>query len=127
MSKPLSLPKPTLSIDLKRNLIRIHKVTLTSLGCPEYIQLLVNPEDKTIAIMKGLSSDRLAHHVCYERIKMGKSFELYSTILLQNLKSISEQYESLNAYRIYGEYLPEFELVKFSIDNGILYGKEKRA
>ncbi len=127
MNSQPSLQKPTLSIDLKRNLIRIHKVTLNTLGCPEYIQLLVNPDDKSIAIMKGLSSDKLAHHVCYERIKKGQSFELYSTILLENLKSISAQCESMKAYRIYGDYLPDFEIVKFSIDDCILYGTEKRA
>jgi len=126
MNKQLSSQKPILSIDLRRNLIRIHKVTLDTLGCPDYIQLLVNPDDKSIAIMKGISTDKLAHHVCYERIKKGQSFELYSTILLKNLKSISDQCETMKAYRIYGDYLPNFEIVKFSIDDCVLYGAEKR-
>ena len=63
MNKPLSLQQPIISINFKRNLIRIHKATLDLLGQPEYIQLLVNPDDRTIAIMKGISSDVLAHRV----------------------------------------------------------------
>ena len=70
--------QPILSIDLKKNRIRIHKRTLHLLGNPEYIQLLVNPDDRTIAIMKGISSDVLAHRVYYDRIKKGQSCELYS-------------------------------------------------
>lgn len=125
MSKPPSLQKPILSIDLKRNLIRIHKVTLNLLGQPDYIQLLVNPDDRSIAIMKGISSDKLAHHVCYDKIKNGKSFELYSTILLQNLLSISNQCETMKAYRIYGNYLADYDIVKFSIDECVVYGSER--
>lgn len=125
MNKPPSSQKPILSIDLKRNLIRIHKVTLNLLGQPDYIQLLVNPDDRSIAIMKGISSDKLAHHVCYDKIKNGKSFELYSTILLQNLLSISNQCETMKAYRIYGNYLPDYDIVKFSIDECVVYGSER--
>ena len=125
MSKQLSSPRPILSIDLKRNLIRIHKVTLDALGQPEYIQLLVNPSDKSIAIMKGIRSDKLAHHVSYERIKKGQSFELHSTVLLNELKSISNQCETMKAYRIYGSYIPTHEIVRFAIDDCVLYGSER--
>ena len=125
MNKQPSLPKPILSIDLKRNLIRIHKATLNLLGQPEYIQLLVNPDDRSIAIMKGISTDVLAHRVYYDRIKKGQSCELYSTILLQNLKSISNRCETMKAYRIYGSYLPDYEIVKFSIDECVVYSSER--
>ena len=125
MSKQLSLQKPILSIDMKRNLIRIHKATLNALGQPEYIQLLVNPDNRSIAIRKGISTDTLAHRVHYDRIKKGQSFELYSTILLQNIMSISRQCETMKAYRIYGNYLPDYEIVKFSIDECIVYNSER--
>lgn len=125
MTKLLSSQIPTLSIDLKYNLIRIHKATLNALEHPEYIQLLVNPYDRSIAIMKGVSTDKLAHHVRYDRIKKGQSYELYSTILLNNLMSISNQCETMKAYHIYGNYLPKYRLVKFSIDNCVAYGNER--
>lgn len=89
------------------------------------IQLLVNPDDRTIAIMKGISSDVLAHRVYYDRIKKGQSCELYSMNLLQNLMSISSQCETMKAYRIYGNFLPDYEIVKFSIDECVLFGAER--
>ena len=51
MNRETSL-KPVLCIDLKKNRIRIHKLTLHMLGDPEYIQLLVNPQNSMIAIRK---------------------------------------------------------------------------
>ena len=59
--------KPVLCIDLKKNRIRIHKLTLHMLGDPEYIQLLVNPQDSMIAIRKSVRKDYLAHRVRYSK------------------------------------------------------------
>ena len=56
MNRETSL-KPVLCIDLKKNRIRIHKLTLHMLGDPEYIQLLVNPQDSMIAIRKSVRKD----------------------------------------------------------------------
>lgn len=125
MNKQLSSLKPALSIDMKHNLIRIHKATLSALGNPKYIQLLINPDDKCIVIMEGHSKDKLAHHVRYEKIQKGQSFELYSTILLQNLLSISDHCETMKAYRIYGVYHQEHNIIKFPIKNCIQYGTER--
>ena len=47
-----SSSQPILCIDLKKNRIRIHKLTLHMLGDPEYIQLLVNPDSHMIAVKK---------------------------------------------------------------------------
>ena len=45
-----NLFQPILCIDLKKSLIRIHRNTLRLLGDPDYIQLLINPATKMIAI-----------------------------------------------------------------------------
>ena len=37
---------PLICIDFKKNRIRIHRNTLRQIGNPEYIQLLVNPDQK---------------------------------------------------------------------------------
>lgn len=125
MNKQVSLQQPIISISFKNNLIRIHKITLDLLGQPDYIQLLVNPDDRTIAIMKGVCSDKLAHRVHYERIKKGQSFELYSLHLLRSLMSISRQCEFMKAYRIYGIFLPDYKIAKFHIDKCVLVGTER--
>lgn len=46
----MSNPTTTMCVDLKQFRIRIYKTTLHSLGDPKYIQILVNPNDKAVAI-----------------------------------------------------------------------------
>ena len=54
---------PLICIDFKKNRIRIHRNTLRQIGNPEYIQLLVNPEQKMIGIKASCAEDKLAHKV----------------------------------------------------------------
>lgn len=71
--------KPTILVDLKRPLIRIHKDTLYSIGNPEYILLLVNPTEYSLAILPSDRSDTKAHHISKGSLVNKKSFELYKT------------------------------------------------
>ena len=77
--------KPTLSVDLKKKRIRIHKVTLHLLGDPEYIQLLVNPLNHTIALRKSIQEDYLAHRIRKEQLTGKNCYELYSTDFVNTL------------------------------------------
>lgn len=52
---------PLICIDFKKNRIRIHRNTLRQIGNPEYIQLLVNPDQKMIGIKASCAEDKLAH------------------------------------------------------------------
>ena len=49
MSEETLIPSVIL-VDLKKRRIRIRKSTLHQLGDPEYIQLLVDPTDRMVAI-----------------------------------------------------------------------------
>ena len=109
MNRETSL-KPVLCIDLKKNRIRIHKLTLHMLGDPEYIQLLVNPQDSMIAIRKSVRKDYLAHRVRYRKADSHYCYELYSTELLQANRS----------YRIYGALNPRECLASFSMNECVL-------
>ena len=80
-----NLCQPILSIDLKKSLIRIHRNTLRLLGDPDYIQLLINPNSKMIAIKAGDKRDYLAHKVKKYRFETGYSYELYCKDLLQTM------------------------------------------
>ena len=107
MNRETSL-KPVLCIDLKKNRIRIHKLTLHMLGDPEYIQLLVNPQDSMIAIRKSVRKDYLAHRVRYSKADSRYCYELYSTELLQALR------------HIYGALNPKECLASFSMNECVL-------
>lgn len=96
-----TLSQPALCLDLKKNRIRIHKQTLHMLEDPEYIQLLVNPDKKLIAIRKSISKDHLAHRISLDNLS-GNCYELYSRELLDNLMKVESSLEWNQSYRIYG-------------------------
>jgi len=120
MNRQTSL-KPVLCIDLKKNRIRIHKLTLHMLGDPEYIQLLVNPQNSMIAIRKSVNKDFLAHRVRYSKADSRYCYELYSTELLQALRHTNNIHlENNRSYRIYGVINPKECLASFSMNECVL-------
>ena len=90
---------PTLSIDMKKNRIRIHRNTLYLLGSPKYIQLLVNPEKELMVVMPGKREDPLAHPV-KEHQMTDNSFELTSKELVKSLQQVSGIYEDRKLYKL---------------------------
>ena len=114
--------KPVISIvDRSRKRIRIHRITLHLLGDPEYIQLLVNPVSKTIAIRKGSVNDPLSLRV-YPIDSEKDSFEIRSSNLMRSLKMVFTKLEEGNSYRIYGEMGTNNEVALFRLDD---YEKEE--
>ncbi len=111
--------QPILSVDTKRNCLRIHKCTLHLLGDPEYIQLLVNPDTKLIAVISSTRADNLAHKVKYNRNINHNCFELYSTPLLQTLQRVTKDWAANSGYRISGEFNKKNNVAHFSMDNVI--------
>ena len=55
--------QPTISISLKKPLIRIYKETLHLIGTPTHILLLVNPQEHSLIIIPSNKSDVKAHYV----------------------------------------------------------------
>lgn len=111
--------KPGISFNLRKNLIRIHKDTLYSIGNPYYVLLLVNPSERTIAVQPTDSSDIRAHHISKSSIINGKSFEIYSMSLIQNLRELCTNWEDSKTYRIYGEKVPSQDIVRFKMAKAI--------
>lgn len=114
--------QPILCIDLKKNRIRIHKLTLHLLGDPDYIQILVNPEEGIIAIRRSYPNDHLAHHVKFHKLSEGTCYELYSTNLIQTLKQVNNSWENNHSYRLYGDVNKREGIAWFSMENIILVG-----
>jgi hypothetical protein len=112
--------QPSIVIDLKKPLIRIHKSTLHILGNPEYILLLVNPNERTIAVLPSEREDSKAHHVSKYSLRNNKSFELYSTNLIRNLKILQENWENNGIYKIYGFKIQEQNIVKFNMSEAFI-------
>ena len=117
------LDTPMIVIDSKNSRIRIHRSTLHLLGDPEYIQLLVNPERLSIII---LPSKRLktANVIRWDRIAESKSCELYSKILVRQLRSICPNWKADGKYRLYGSCVSNGLLIQFDMSSAEEMGKE---
>lgn len=108
---------PLICIDFKKNRIRIHRSTLRQIGNPEYIQLLVNPSQKMIAIKASCAEDKLAHKVKDYFVINGNSYELYSRELLYSLSQLNLSWEKFNIFRLEGNIYPDKKIALFSMDN----------
>ncbi len=105
----------TLSVDMKKFRLRIYKATLNQLGPPKYIQLLVNPNEKIVAI-RGLENRcKESHKVSFTRMKPDNSFELYSKQLVVTLMSLLPDLEKDFTYRLTGEVHADEKIAFFPL------------
>ena len=111
--------RPTIFIDMKKNRIRIHRRTLQMLGNPAYIQLLVNPDAKTIAVKRTTKLDHLAHRIPKDELLHNKCCELYSRNFLKALRTTSCKWTDQKTYLIYGTLIESCHLVQFSMEDSI--------
>ena len=95
----------TLSVDLKKYCIRLHKVTYRLIGQPKYIQLLVNPKDGVVAVRainKG-SKDNQAYKINKVRMESDHSYEIYSRSFVEKLWELTNGLDSGCSYRLNGK------------------------
>ena len=112
--------RPAILVDLRKYRIRIHKTTLHSIGDPENILLLVNPEEQTLAILRCDRSDPKAHHIAKASHVSQKPLELYSQSLVLSLRSICGDWQDNQTYRLYGEIIPSEGIARFHMAESIL-------
>lgn len=108
---------PLLVIDLKKNRIRIHKVTLHLLGNPDYIQIMVNPESAAIALKASCSTDFRAERIRWATINGHRCCEFYSKYLIHSLRGVCFDMKDSQTYRIRGTLIPSEGLARFSMKN----------
>ncbi|XVG96649.1 hypothetical protein ACGCUP_03910 [Eubacteriales bacterium KG125] len=111
--------KPIVCIDLKKNRIRIHKTTLHMIGDPSFINLLVNPKEKLIAIKKSSAKDKSALRIRSNQLNDGNCVEFGCRDLILLLKDIDNSWQINSSYRIYGKYNKGECLAQFSIKDSI--------
>jgi len=90
------------------------------LGDPEYIQLLVNPSLKTIAIRCSCREDNLAHRIRRSQLADGNCYEIYSTVLIRTLRSMDKNWRNDCSYRIYGNMNQTAKIAQFSMNDVVL-------
>jgi hypothetical protein len=108
-------------LDLKKRRIRIHEKTLRALHEPEYIVLLVHPEERTIAIMRSNASEKRAHRIPPHQNRK-KSYELYSTYLVQCLRELNPEWRDSQKYRFVGHVVDSECMVLFQMSDATPIG-----
>lgn len=111
--------RPMILIDLKKNRISITRKTLNFIGDPEYILLLVNPKEGTLALLHSNSLDKRAHRIPRIQPEKNRTFDLYSKALLKNLLAICGNWQDNCSYRIFGEFVQGEGVAKFHIDDSV--------
>ena len=114
--------RPALSLDFKRNRIRIHKSAIRSIGNPDSIQFLVNPQKGMLAIMRSDHSDLRAHRLHWRQLAHGQSFELHSKRLLRRLQGLCAAWQDNRTYRIRGETVPNQGVAVFRVAESVRVG-----
>lgn len=107
-----------LSIDLKKFRMRVHKAMLHQLGDPKYIQLLVNPKDRVIAIRaieKPLSGEPV-HKITEHRLRSDNSYEIYSRSFLLTLSELEPTIDDCTCFRMSGEVFPARGMAVFYLN-----------
>ena len=99
---------PVLTLDFKKKRIRLFKHTMTMIGNPDYVQILVNPKTSVIMFQRCSEDDCSAHKVYWNSLKDKKQCcELYSKVFLEALYYNFFPHEEECSYRVYGtsEYM----------------------
>lgn len=115
-----NLSRPAILVDLKKYRIRIHRNTLHSIGDPNHILLLVNPEECTLAVLRSSSSDPRAHSITKASLLNKKPFELYSRSLVKSLRDLCSDWQDNQSYRLYGEIISNEGVAQFHMDKSVL-------
>lgn len=107
-----------ISIDQRKYRIRIYKSLLQLLGYPKYIQLLVNPNNKYVAIkavekpIPGDQSERIKPQECM----LNDCYELYSKSFIKKLCEVYGKLDPQYTYRLTGRIVLSHNMAVFSLE-----------
>ena len=106
-----------LSVDMKKNRIRIFKYTLHKLGDPPYIQLLINPTTSEVAVKavsRSLSKDQ-THKVSRKQLESSNSIEIYSKYFIDKMNEAIPGINPENCYHMTGRIISSEKMAVFSL------------
>lgn len=106
---------PYMTLDLNDDLIRIPRVTLTYLGVPEYVQLLINPADGLLAVRACEENEAYSHRVPVKLLESAESYELHSKLLVESIREINRKMKAGKSYRLIGRNIRDKYVVVFDI------------
>ena len=107
---------PIISIDPRKNRIRIYKSALRLFDKPKYVQILVNPENSVIAIQcLDVRPAHQYHRIQWKKLENRNSFEIYSSFLVDKLKKVCVDWPNHDSYRVVGKYHKKNRIASFDL------------
>ena len=107
----------SMSVDLKKYALRLHKSCFRMLGEPKYIQLLVNPGELVVAVRavsQELPRDSI-HKINSKRMNSENSYEIYSRSFVRKLCQVIGGLDEGYSYRMIGRVFPKEGTAVFSL------------
>ena len=117
----MGLRRLSIALDLKKNRIRIHKITLHRLGDPKRVQLLFNPEKRELLIScpsKSISESQ-DEKVYFDKPGTDGTYQLYSSELIKRIQGVCPDLENKALYYACGKYVPSINAAIFQMDDCI--------
>ena len=117
MSESLNI-RTTLGIDVSRNVIRINRTTLRSIGNPAYVQLLVNPASRAIAVRavdRAEDDDqtfRIPRKIRDSDLPATITSQAFMNLLTATFPELSPEH----SYQLSGIIVPTERITLFSMD-----------
>jgi len=110
-------PAVSISVDMKKYRMRLHKSTLHLLGDPNYVQLLVSPDHSMVAIrsVKYPYSGDQTHKINKRQLTSDNSIEIYSRLFTQLLLSTAGVMNTKTLYRLTGRVCKERGVALFPL------------
>ena len=114
------MERPSILVDMRKGRIRIHKHTLHALGDPEFVVLIINPEEHTLGIKCSTIDDKLAHRVRQSTLKSKVCYELYSKSLMAALHELCPDWDDKKNYRLNGDVVANEGMAMFPMKDYIV-------
>ena len=107
---------PSIVLDFSNNRIRIHKKTITNLGSPKHILLIVNPDKMAICVAACPTELKGSHKIVFNS---NHCYELYSKSLIDTIKNVFACWNDNKSYRISGIYAQNKRIAKFILTDSV--------
>ena len=110
--------KTTIGMDVARNRIRINSSTLRAIGNPPFVQLLVNPESRVVAIRAADRDEprEQTYRIPRSIANTDNSAVITSQSFMALLKDAFPSLNPKNSYQLSGIIVPSERITLFSID-----------
>ncbi len=105
----------SLTIDVKKNRLRILKPTMRLLGNPTMVQLLYHPQNKVILVRAAKEQTPGGQELFIHLSKPGGDYEIYSMTFVQKIRKAFPEMQERCSYRLHGTAVEKECMVSFSM------------